>query len=229
MSKRIWLILAAIALVAAFAGAYGVLALARRDTPPPVGFSATPNNSTPTTEASPDLDGDWRVVALNSFVGYRVRERLTDLPAPNDAVGRTSAVEGTLHIAGLVVDLVDVSADLRQLKSDENRRDNRIRRSGLESNKFPTARFVLAAPMSFEAKPEAGREVATTASGKLTLHGVTRDVSVPIKARWSSDRIEVVGSLEILMDDYDITPPKFGPVLSIEDKGTMEFQLVFSR
>lgn len=217
------------ALVALLGGAYGFLALARRDSPAPVDFSPTPSSSPVAAGTSADLDGDWRVVAADSFVGYRVRERLTDLPAPNDAVGRTSAVEGSLHIAGLVVDNVDVTADLRELKSDEDRRDRRLRRSGLESNKFPNARFVLSSPISFETRPEAGRDVETTAAGKLTLHGATRDVNVPLKARWSPDRIEVVGSLIIVMADYAIIPPKFGPVLSIEDKGTMEFQLVFRR
>lgn len=223
------MILGAVALVALFGGAYGILALARRDTPQPVELSPTPSGSISATGAPAELDGEWRVMPADSFVGYRVRERLVDLAAPSDAVGRTSAVEGALHIAGLIVDKVDVTADLRQLKSDEDRRDNRIRRSGLESNKFPTAQFVLVTPITFETKPNEGRDVETTASGKLMLHGVTRDVSVPLKARWSAERIEVVGSLEILMDDYNITPPKFGPVLSIEDKGTMEFQLVFGR
>jgi hypothetical protein len=37
----------------------------------------------------------------------------------------------------------------------------------------------------------------------------------------------VVGSLPILMADYDITPPNVGGFVSVEDHGTMEFQLVF--
>jgi polyisoprenoid-binding protein YceI len=230
MSKR-WLLVGVAAVVVAFGGAYGVLALARRDTPPPAGFSPTPTAaaSASANENPEDLDGEWSVVASNSFVGYRVRERLTFLSAPSDAVGRTSSVKGTLRIAGPAVETVDVTADLRQLKSDEDRRDRRMHTLGLESDRFPTTRFQLSTPMQFESKPAAGETVKASASGKLTIHGVTRDVTIPLEARWNTDGIEVVGSQEIAMRDYNITPPKVGPVLSISDKGTIEFELRFVR
>jgi polyisoprenoid-binding protein YceI len=206
-----------------------VLALARRDTPPEARLSSPSPETSPTSSAAvtDELDGDWRLIADQSFVGYRVRERLTFLDAPSDAVGRTSSVEGTLRIAGPTVESVDVTADLRQLKSDEDRRDRRMRTLGLESDRYPNARFVLSSPITFQAKPASGETVKTNGTGKLTLHGMTRDVSVPIEARWSASGIEVVGGFEVVMRDYGITPPRVGPVLSISDRGTVEFKLIF--
>lgn len=229
MSKRTWVLIGVAALLVAFGGAYGVLALARRDTPARAKLSTTPSPTASPKAASEDLDGEWRVVGSKSYVGYRVRERLTFLSAPSDAVGRTSSVEGTLRISGPAVEAVDVQADLRDLKSDEDRRDRRIHTIGLESDRFPTARFQLSSPIPFESKPAPGETVKTSAAGKLTIHGVTKDITIPLEARWNPEQIEVVGSHEIAMRDYNITPPRVGPVLSISDKGTIEFQLIFVR
>jgi len=218
--KRIALIAAAAAIVVA-GGAYGAFAVFSGGGPAPVALS-----SGEPQRAAGDLDGTWLVSAADSFVGYRVREKLAFLPAPNDAVGRTDSVEGTLDISGLTVGSVRVSADLRNLQSDRDMRDRRIRRMGLETERFPEARFELTDPITFDTRPDAGLEVEQTAKGRLTLHGVTRDVSVPVQAQWSGERIEVVGSLEIEFADYDIEQIRLNQVTT-EDHGTMEFKLVF--
>jgi polyisoprenoid-binding protein YceI len=179
-----------------------------------------------TTSFDGDLDGTWTVVPDDSFVGYRVREQLAFLPAPNDAVGRTTAVEGSIEISGLEVVSASVSADLTQLQSDESRRDDTIRHSGLESDTYPDATFELAEPIAFATLPEEGEVVDAQAVGNLTLHGVTRQVTLPLQARWNDGRIDVVGSLDIAFADYDITPPSIGPA-TVEDHGTIEVQLVF--
>lgn len=73
----------------------------------------------------------------DSFVGYRVREQLSILPAPSDAVGRTTAVDGQLEVSGLQITAVDVTADMTQLTSDKSMRDERLRPMGLETDAFP--------------------------------------------------------------------------------------------
>jgi polyisoprenoid-binding protein YceI len=211
--------------------AYGIFALvAGGDAPPPVALSSP----TPATGGAPtgpgsasDPDGTWTLDPGASFVGYRVREQLASLPAPSDAVGRTDAVTGSLTIDGLAITAVEVTADLTQLSSDESRRDDRIRASGLETDAFPEATFTLTEPIAFETEPADGETVEATATGDLTLHGVTRSVEIPIQARRTGDAIEVVGSLEIAFADYDIAAPSFGGFVTVEDHGTIELQLTF--
>ncbi len=65
----------------------------------------------------------------------------------------------------------------------------------------------------------------TEATGDLTIHGVTRSVTVPIEGQLVGDTVVVVGRLEILFADYDIEKPSAGIVLSVDDLGEMEFQL----
>ena len=173
-SGKRWLAAAAVVAVVLVGGAYAIFALvAGRDSPPPVALSyASPSeggseggtaadDGTPATEA----DGMWTLDTASSFVGYRVREELAFLPAPSDAVGRTSAVTGTLQIDGLRITAVDVTADLTQLTSDESRRDDRIRTNGLETSTFPEAAFTLTSPIAFDAEPTDGETVEVTATG----------------------------------------------------------------
>jgi polyisoprenoid-binding protein YceI len=224
---RKWLWIIADGLVVLIVGAYAAFAFIGGSTsaPPPVALS-TPNAGASSSAAPGSLDGTWTVQDANSFVGYRVREKFDDLPAPTDAVGRTSAVTGSLTVNGLQVTSVDVRADLRQLQSDQEMRDQRIRTDGLHFDQFPIAEFTLTDPIVFPNRPAAGTRVTKQAQGTLTLHGVTRDVTLPLQAQWNGNRIEVAGSLPILFADYDISPLTTF-LATVEDHGTMELHLFF--
>ncbi|HXQ57457.1 MAG TPA: YceI family protein, partial [Actinomycetes bacterium] len=163
------------------------------------------------------------------FVGYRVNEQLAFLNSPNQAVGRTKAVTGTMEVTGDTVEQVRIEADLTQLTSDEPRRDNAIRQRGLESERFPTATLELAGPIRMAEAPVQGQEVRGQGKGRLTVHGVTRQVDLDLRGRWNGSTIQVVGQLPVRMSDYQIEAPRFGPVVSIEDSLAVDFNLVFER
>jgi hypothetical protein len=172
-----------------------------------------------------DREGVWRVIPAQSFVGYRVRERLAFLPLPSDAVGRTSAILGSARVKGGAIVSTRVSADTRTLKSDRRRRDGAVR--GLLLHK-PVASFTLTSPMAFPTTAT-GRTFALPAPGILLLHGVSRKVVFPLRARWTSNSLEVIGSLRIAFADYRIKSPKFGPVLSVSKRAKIEVHLFFGR
>src|SRR5206468_1520100 len=71
--------------------------------------------------------------------------------------------------------------------------------------------------------------VTISATGKLTLHGVTRTVTIPIDARLSGSQIELVGSITFPFSDFGMTPPSIGGFVSVQDNATMEFQLKLAR
>ncbi len=225
-----------VALVVLLGGGYALLSARSSNAPAPATLEAPASTAPPATSTQSDgatqsgagLDGTWRVRADGaSFVGYRVREQLTFLSAPNEAVGRTTAVTGTLRIAGERVEAARIQADLRELASDESRRDNAIRGRGLESESFPMATFELTAPIELPAAPARGQQVTAEGSGRLSVHGVTRAVTLPLQGRWDGDTIQMAARLPVRMSDYGIQPPRFGPVVSIEDSATIELRLVF--
>jgi polyisoprenoid-binding protein YceI len=159
-----------------------------------------------------------------------VRERFAGVPADSDAVGRTSDVTGTVTIArpsgGLVVSAGRFDVNLQKLQSDDNRRDNRMRTQGLETNRFPTSTFVLAAPIALPADATNGQPFTTNATGDLTLHGVTKRVTMPLQVRMNPDgRIEAVGSLKFPMSDFAIDPPNVGGFVTVASDATLEVQI----
>jgi len=172
-----------------------------------------------------DRDGTWRAVPAESFVGYRVRERLSFVPLPSDAVGRTSAIIGAARIENGVIVATTVSVDARTLKSDRTRRDDAVR--SLLARK-PLERFRLRAPVRLPTL-DPGRAFSLPAPGILRLHGVSRRVVFPLRARWTVDSLEVIGSLRIAFADYRIRRPKFGPVLSVSKHAKIEVHLSFGR
>ena len=231
----------------AVAGGLAYLFL-RPAAPPPVGLGSPAPSSSAAATTAPlpsgstatigpgGLDGTWTIDTTvgsfsdfsSSFVGYRVDETFTDQSA-NTAVGRTPNVTGTLAMTGSTITAVDVTADLTTLESDDDRRDGQLRRQAIQTEQFPTATFKLTSPIELGSVPADGDVVSATATGELTLHGVTKAVEVPIQASLSGDVVTVVGQIDILFADYDIERPTSFLVLSIEDHGIMEFQLHFRK
>src|SRR6185369_17404080 len=157
-----------------------------------------------------------------SFVGYRIDEQLANIGA-NTAVGRTPDVTGSLAVDGTSVTSVDISADLSSLQSDDQRRDGQVRRLDLG-----TATFKLTSPIALATLPTDGSTVDATASGDLTIHGVTKRVEIPVQASRKGDVVTVTGSVPIVFADYGVTPPTSFIAVSVEDHGIIEFQLHFS-
>jgi polyisoprenoid-binding protein YceI len=203
------------------------------------GASSAATSSSASSSSDPlsgGIDGTWNVDTSigsfsdfsDSFVGYRVQEQLASVGG-NTAVGRTPAVSGSLTIAGTKVTAVTIQADLTGLKSDDNRRDGQLSHQGLETSTYPTATFSLTSSIDLGSVPADGAEVSVSATGKLTLHGQTKDVQIPLKAKLSGNTIVVTGSLEITFADYGISKPNSFAVLSIADTGTLELQLFFTK
>jgi polyisoprenoid-binding protein YceI len=241
------------------AGAVGLWYLfGRPPAPAAVGLAAVPSSSPASTagpagSASPEasaeasapaatesapasLDGTWSVDPSigsfddfsGSFVGYRVQEELVGIGGAT-AVGRTPDVTGSLTFDETAVTAVEIEADLTTLVSDSSMRDGQLARQGLETDRFPTATFVLVEPIELGAVPVEGEAITATAVGDLTLHGVTNRVELALEARLAGEVVTVVGSLPIAFGDYGMTAPESMRVLSIDENGTMEFQLYFTK
>ena len=210
--------------VVAFAAVY--LAFFRGTHKAPVRLST----SDPSQAAVGDPVGTWQVVkGDNTFAGYRVREKLAKLPAQSDAVGQTRDVTGSMKVQrtaeGYTISDLKVEANLQTLESDESRRDAKVKTMGLQTDQYPTGTFVSPEPVFVPAAAIAGNETKMDLQGDLTLHGVTRRVTIPVQAKVVGSEIEVVGSLTFPMSDYSIEPPSIPPFVQVEPQGTMEFKV----
>lgn len=212
----------------------------------PTGVPETAGPSAAETPAAPGssqdtavgggISGTWTVDPSvgsfddfsSSFVGYRVKETLASIGA-TEAVGRTPDVTGSMTVDGSTITAAEFSAELSGLRSDNDRRDGYLRRQALETDQFPTASFKLTAPVDLGSEPVDGATVEATATGDLTLHGVTKAVAIPLQARLQGGVVTVAGALPIAFADYAIAKPEAMIVLSVEEAGTLELQLQMTK
>jgi polyisoprenoid-binding protein YceI len=199
----------------------------------PAASTATGTSTVPAASFDGSVAGTWNVAA-DSVAGYRVREQLASLPAESDAVGRTSAVSGsiTLETSGSTTTLTagQITVDTTSITSDKSQRDGRLRTEGLQTDTYPTATFKLTKAVVVPAAALAGTASDITLSGDLTLHGVTKSVDIPAKAQLVDGTIQVAGSISFPLSDYSIVAPNLGGIIvSIADNGTLEFLVDFSK
>jgi polyisoprenoid-binding protein YceI len=178
----------------------------------------------PATEAPTAADGSVWAVTDESELGYRVKEVLFGVDT--EAVGRTNQITGSLMIDGTAVTDAEFTADVASISSDESRRDGQFRGRIMSTDEFPTAVFTLTAPIELGTQPADGVEVATSATGELTLRGVTNPVTFDLTAKLENGKIGVLGNIPVVFADYSIANPSFGGVTT-EDNGLLEFVLVF--
>ena len=225
-----------VVVIAIAAGGYGLwYVLLGPAGPAPVSSGAPIVPAGASVPAPASLDGAWNVdTGLGSlsdgsasFVGYRVQEQLVGVGG-HTAVGRTPKVTGSLTLTGTVVSDVSISADMTALASDDANRDNQLRRQAIETDKYPTATFVTSAPIDLGTLPGDGTTVSVTATGTLTLHGVSKPISITLQAVRQGGIIAVTGTMPVLFADYSIQKPTSFSVLSVDDHGIMELHLLFT-
>src|SRR5205809_7700455 len=134
-----------------------------------------------------------------------------------------------MTIDGTTVTSVELKANLAELKSDDERRDGQLRRQAIETDSYPTATFSLTTPIQLGSVPGQSQTIHIQTTGNLTLHGVTRGVTIPLDARLAGGIVAITGSLPIVFTDYSIAKPTSFVVLSVADGGTMELQLLFTK
>lgn len=197
------------------------------------GDAPAPADPTPSAATSDgELAGTWTL--RRGEAGYRVRERLASLPAESDAVGRTTDVTGTITLEGdggaVRLTTGSIEVDTTTIASDEGRRDDRMRREGLQTDAYPSATFTVTEPVDIPASAIAGTPSELTLVGDLMLHGVTRSVEIPVQAQLVDGVISVAGATSFPLSDFDIVAPNVGGfIVSIADEGTLEFLVTFVR
>jgi polyisoprenoid-binding protein YceI len=229
-----WIVGAIVAIVVVVVGGtYVYIHFIEGPAPAKLSLSTTPTSPAGTTGSSAPLAGSWKV-GTGSTAGYRVEETL--FGQHNTAVGRTDQVTGTMTIAGRAVTKAHISVDMASVKTVGNHLDNAFgdRRDGqfngriMDTATYPTATFSLTKPINLAPVPKDGVIKRYSATGKLTLHGTTKVVTIPITARRTGNVIGVQGITTITFADYGIDDPSGGPA-TVGDSGQLEFVVQLQR
>ena len=171
---------------------------------------------------------DLQVEPAVSFAGFRVNEVLGGGIGDFTAVGRTADVSGSIELTDTALVAVTVEVQMATLRTDNGSRDGQVRRA-LNTNEFPLAVFTLVEPVELPTGMADGEAFSGSAEGDLAIKGVTNRVTFNLQAQLVGGSIVVVGSSEVAFSDYGVTAPTAPIVVSVEDHGIMEFQLILTR
>ncbi|HVB55628.1 MAG TPA: YceI family protein [Candidatus Acidoferrales bacterium] len=172
-------------------------------------------------------------VADGTTASYRVQEQLAGINFPNEAVGTTSSVMGTIVLApdGSVNSAQSkLTIDLRTLKSDQEMRDGYLQKRTLETDKFPMVEFV---PKSIQGLPSPlpmHGQAGVTLVGDMTIHGTTRPVTWTGIVTFAKDgTVAGRATTNFTFATFGLTKPSLARVLSVGDKIELEVAFKFKR
>jgi polyisoprenoid-binding protein YceI len=190
--------------------------------PAPAADAAT---SAPAASGAAGGTRTFTIVPEQSEASYEVQEQFLNRDLPNQAIGTTNAVEGEFQISldgkpsGQVT---KITVDLSKLTSDESRRDNRIRRQWLESEKYPNAVFTSTEATGLPDSYTEGQEVNFKLTGNMTIRDVTKPVTFDVTGKLEGDTITGSATTQIMMKDFGIDPPSIAGMLTVKDGVTVK-------
>ena len=135
-----------------------------------------------------EYDAVTFLIGDGSEATFTVQEQLARLNLPNDAVVRTSAISGEIHLDGRPS---VIQIDLHLLSSDQSRRGQYVRQRMFPND--PIASFAVA---DFGQLPKGftdGENVTGAVTGLLTLKDTTVPLSFELEARDDGDVLFVLG------------------------------------
>ncbi len=172
------------------------------------------------------------IVPEKSEARYRVREQLVGVNLPNDAIGQTKEITGTIVgkmdgtiVAGESKFVVDLSA----LQSDRAQRDNFLRRNVLQTDQYRYATFVPTQAPGLPTTAPASGQVTFKLIGDLTIRNVTKPVTWDVTCNRQSDQGTCQASTSFKFEYFDLTIPRVPVVLSVDDNIRLEIDLVLQR
>lgn len=207
-------------------------AASHRSPPPvPTAIPTMPPTATPTAvpTESPTLIN--LEILEGSRARYKVREQFADQSFPNDAVGETSDVRGSIVFDGKGSVRAGESVlvvDLRTLRSDDPDRDDFLRGESLESDRYPFAEFrVLEARGLPWPLPEEGQGTFQL-HGDMTLHNYTRPLTWEVTAQFAPDQVSGTARTNFTFGTFHMVRPSRFFLLSVEDDIRLELDFIVS-
>jgi polyisoprenoid-binding protein YceI len=154
-------------------------------------------------------------------VAYKGRDSLASW------TGTTKEVTGTLAYDSQTGELLkgDVQVGLASINSGNGVRDARMRNEFLQTDKFPTALFVVKKVEDFPKFSDWkqwGNRQKGRIIGDLTIKNVTKPVTFEAETVYTGKELKVTGTSKVKMTDFGITPPSIF-LVTVEDTVGLEF------
>jgi polyisoprenoid-binding protein YceI len=156
---------------------------------------------------------------------------MMNLPAGfNGAVGVTKTISGDIAVDLTNVansQIGDITINISEFKSDNDRRDGFIRQNFLQSNKYPFATLTNATVVGLPTGPyQDGTTLKFQIKGTLTVHDTKRDTTFDATGTYKGGTLVVTATTDLKMSDFGIETPNIGGLLKVDDAVRLMVNLV---
>lgn len=166
------------------------------------------------------------VVAVMALPAWAGVEKVGDATVRFTATGPAGfRLEGKSQVLSVSDggEAVTITVPLETLETGIALRDRHMREKYLEVARYPQAALVI--PWSALRLPEPGQSLSQTVTGKMTLHGQSRDVRVTYNLKHAGDRFEATGKVPLNMKEFGIQPPSYmGLTVKPDIEASVAFQ-----
>lgn len=152
------------------------------------------------TAAGLSLAADtYNIDATHTTIGFQIEHLVI-----SKVHGKFKEFTGTVTMDANAVTAATVTIKAASIDTGVDKRDEHLR--GVDffnTDKFPD--------LKFETKAIKKTDTGLDAEGTLTIHGVSKDVTIPFKLKgpikdpWGNSRVGIAGSLTINRKDYGLT------------------------
>ena len=165
-----------------------------------------------------------------SVARYEIGEQFARLPTPITAVGETSAINGKVYFdpSGNIseYDASIIVVDVESLTSDENKRDNWVRRNGGIGSEI----YIILTKVSGHTwpLPDSGK-MEVTIEGEMTISDITNPVT------WNGllgiEGSDITGSITTIItwDQFSLSKPRLPFIISVDDEITLELEVIATK
>ncbi|MCF4006669.1 YceI family protein [Corynebacterium uropygiale] len=180
--------------------------------------------------ASTDVTGHWTVGKGSrpntSAVGFTFEEIL---PSGHKLTsGTTHDVSGFVDIEGTTLQRGEVTVQMGNISTDEQKRDINVRRKLLFTDQYPESHFTLTKPVDVSQVPGNGTPGTLTLTGTLTIMGQSHEITQEFQALRDDDRLVVSADVPIAREDYGVKTPDF-IAAKVAPKGLLNIRLSFDK
>jgi polyisoprenoid-binding protein YceI len=178
----------------------------------------------------------WRVVAqeLREAATYSLdaeHSTLTwELPATLHTVhGVVPELSGSIELdpdeeSKAVRVRAKVSVRAASMKTGSESRDKTMREKVLEADQFPDITFELDGVEADWARLAASQAFDARVSGRLTIHGKTLPIEIPVSVSPAADAVVLSGSFPLRWKAYELHDPSFG-IITVREPMKVLFRL----
>jgi len=190
--------------------------------PPKLSLPTTGTVNSSTGSSASSASGALNV-GTGSVVGYRVSEKL--LGQNSTAVGRTKKVWGLIDVRGTTIASASFSVNMASVVSDQAQRNSQFDGRIMDVTQYPTAKFTLTTPIDLGSTPQQGIVKQYSATGELTMHGVTKSITFSVSIEGTSNGLAALAEIPVTFSTWNISNPSIGGFVTTADSGTLEVLL----